>query len=326
MVQTSFKAVYLFKQKYIALAVIQCSRASMVNLGNDTIWIWGGQAQSTQSYSSNVLYLYDYRTSQWLNQISSNWAMRIQHTATLASNNVIYIFGGSYKINDSSFAYANFNQVIGFNTQTLSWSNITAGESLPKSRVSHTTTQIPGKNLLLIYGGVNASKEPDLLADSLCFTYDYVEISTLYGHYGIRICTHIYIYKLPAFSLGVLNITNLYNPSWVVEPLPIYSTSSNGTANGIATYNVNDFELEDPRHVLDRKDQFEFSAIESEKEEKKGLNEVKRCKPSETSSIKPNEAIVTKPTEYIGSFNNNNTSFTTITASTIAHTYSPTNN
>ncbi|KAI9306361.1 hypothetical protein BJ944DRAFT_50637 [Cunninghamella echinulata] len=136
------------------------SRASIVNLGNDTMWIWGGEAQSSSNFSSNVIYLYDYRASQWLNQINSDWSMRVEHTATLASNNMIYVLGGSNKINNTLLTYSDFNQIIGFNTQTLSWSNITVGGDVPKGRVSHTTTQVPGKNLLFIYGGVNAFKDP----------------------------------------------------------------------------------------------------------------------------------------------------------------------
>ncbi|CAO3651426.1 unnamed protein product [Cunninghamella blakesleeana] len=330
------------------------SRSTMVNLGNDTIWIWGGQAQSSSNYSPNIVYLYNYRNSQWLNQINSDWGMRIEHTATLANNNMIYIIGGSVKVNDASFEYASLNNIIQFDTQTSTWSNVTATGDFPKNRVSHTTTQIPGKNQLLIYGGVDAFREPDYLPDSLCYAYDYEKntytlvavprnpkngVNTLYGHFATSYAGSFIIFAFgyvnissPSVSLNVLNITDLNNLNWVIEPVQqlnntptsetpsqVNKALSSGTIVAIVVPIVvivlgcvicvfaflryksrkqqsklpaDPFQMDDPREKTGKHGEMNLLNEESHQQDDDDF-----CKPTELEFTKPSELSFIKPSE-----------------------------
>lgn len=78
----------------------------------------------------------------WYSQASLNGSGRIYHSVILASNKVIYIMGGYFQSDQiPASQYANFSQVIAFDTKSSQWSVINATGDQPSSRIFHSTTQ-----------------------------------------------------------------------------------------------------------------------------------------------------------------------------------------
>lgn len=61
----------------------------------------------------------------------------------MASNGLIYVLGGVALQNTTGqpYIYANFTDVITFNTQSTQWNFITATGDQPSQRDSHSTVQ-----------------------------------------------------------------------------------------------------------------------------------------------------------------------------------------
>ncbi|CAO3633962.1 unnamed protein product [Cunninghamella echinulata] len=229
----------------------QINIGSIVNMGNDNLWIWGGSSSNSttqSSSSSNILGIFNYNGLIWTSQNSFDWQVRIGHSATLARNGIIYIIGGS--IGDDQISnLVNFTDIITYNTQSSQWTNVTADivGRLPSGRAYHTTTTVPDKDLLLIYGGNNLNYSvSDSMQKDVFYLYDtknnklsYVIMPSDYlnarhGHFA-TIYNYNYLVLLFGFSdeqtgaanINVLNIANLNSPYWVIPP-PRYSKNSSG--------------------------------------------------------------------------------------------------
>ncbi|KAI9306378.1 hypothetical protein BJ944DRAFT_287064 [Cunninghamella echinulata] len=210
---------------------------NIINLGNDMIWAWGGFLNNSITYSPNILNIFNYKTSTWTTQTLLQWPVKISFTSALANDGNVYIFGGySRSIDGKNLNNDTFSQVIQYQTQTSQWNFLNASGDKPTDRRYHTVTQIPNKDLLIIYGGLDSLYNGFSLQDT-CYLYDYTKntftkaalpTSTTnhrFGHYA-AVYDNDYLLlafgftdpTTPANSLSVLNITNPLQPSWVTAP------------------------------------------------------------------------------------------------------------
>ncbi|CAO3634038.1 unnamed protein product [Cunninghamella echinulata] len=239
-------------------------RSTIVNLGNDSLWIWGGENFPMDSeYIPNIARVFNYKTLEWTNQFTDTTIMRMEHTATLGLDGSIYILGGTMRYPNRTFVYSSFNDVRKFDTVSTQWSSFTAGGEVPSSRVSHTTIQLPNRNQLFIYGGVNADRsvlaKREIPSPDYCFVYDYKnntfksiqfpEVNTnikntRYGHFA-TIYNDTYLIMAFGFtdpvlagpSLSILNISNPYQPNWITS---FSTTNNNNQSNANITGNIQD--------------------------------------------------------------------------------------
>lgn len=121
--------------------------------------------------------------------------MRIDHTATLASDGNIYILCGAFQTDQpNSFNMAPSNQIIVYHTQTSQWTFINATGAIPTPRVAHTTNHIPNTNYLIVYGGRTLKVNSFTNCNDVCYLYDFTRNSYSacnlsdnkyrYGHFG----------------------------------------------------------------------------------------------------------------------------------------------
>ncbi|CAO3646987.1 unnamed protein product [Cunninghamella echinulata] len=247
---------YTWRTLQVDPSINATNRNTIVNMGNDIFWFWGGENFPTvENYLPNIAHVYDYKAAKWIKHIAeNNVPMRFENTATLSPNGGIYVLGGATRYPDGNFNYSNFNEVRKFDTKSSQWSYFTATGHSASIRVSHTATQLPNKNQLFIYGGVNS--DPAFLkvnggeaAASLdyCIVFDYdsntfqnIDFPTLPGSVNIRYGHFAEIYnetylvmafgfineRTAATSLSVLNITDPLSPQWV-RSFPGFSNNTN---------------------------------------------------------------------------------------------------
>ncbi|CAO3611055.1 unnamed protein product [Cunninghamella blakesleeana] len=198
------------------------SHTTLVNLGNDTIWIWGGYSYATLSLAPNKLKLYNYKTSTWTIGSTMDWKPRLDHTATLTNNGLIYIIGGltayfyeEHKYGNTTYKniemvdYIDMRNITTFNTHTFKWNNITAIGDEVTYRMAHTTTYLPDKELLMIYGGFVFAASGSYPVPDPCYVYNlknnsYKRITfpaldttnLRYAHFDWRYC-YFLLYSIP---------------------------------------------------------------------------------------------------------------------------------
>ncbi|CAO3634034.1 unnamed protein product [Cunninghamella echinulata] len=242
-------------------------RNIIVNMGDDMFWLWGGESfPNFSNYLQNVANIYDYKAERWVNRIvEGNVPMRTDNTGTLGRDGGIYILGGATRYPDGNYSYSNFNEVRKFDTKSSQWSYFNATGHLASPRVSHTATQLPNKNQMLIYGGRNS--DPAYLAANnnqaapsadYCILFDYssntfqnIDFPTLpnsvnirYGHFA-EVYNETYIVMAfgfidetrPATTLSVLNISNPSSPHWVrsFPALPNNMDTNGNDTNSISS-------------------------------------------------------------------------------------------
>ncbi|CAO3649331.1 unnamed protein product [Cunninghamella blakesleeana] len=222
---------------------------TIVNIGDDNIWIWGGTINNTQTNVSDIVYIYDYKKNLLMNRLVGDGNVRVGHSTILISNGIILIMGGIYKMSNLTyFDSAGFNSMRKFDTKNMQWLYLTAVGDHPSGRIGHTATQSPDSNLVLIYGGIGISASgfrdiPDTyyIYNIVSNTLQYVYITppsssptiTRFGHYATCYSTK-YLFllfgyvdeKTPATSLSVLDITDPYHAAFLTDPA---SSSSDST-------------------------------------------------------------------------------------------------
>ncbi|CAO3636633.1 unnamed protein product [Cunninghamella blakesleeana] len=223
---------------------IYTSASYFVNMGNDRLWIWGGQRNSTVYTAPNVLRMYDYKSKSWVvNEVSKDWWMRIDHTATLAPDGNIYILGGAFQTDQpNSFNMAPSDQTIVYHTQTSQWSFVNATGAIPTPRVAHTTSHIPNTNYLIVYGGRTLKNNTFTICDDVCYLYDFTNNSYSrcnlsdnkfrYGHFA-TIYNNKYLLLVFGFStknidtdsIDMLDVSNPSKISWVSVDLEVKGDS-----------------------------------------------------------------------------------------------------
>ncbi|KAI9299824.1 hypothetical protein BJ944DRAFT_41458 [Cunninghamella echinulata] len=131
------------------------AQTKIVNIGNDQIWTWGGSFNNSRGVEvSNVVNIFDYKTNKWINQGFFSGSVRTDFSATLISNGMIYLIGGTFRLpNSTSFNYVEGNSIFTYNTTSLGWGMIQALGDKPSNRVSHTVVETHDQKSLLLYGG-----------------------------------------------------------------------------------------------------------------------------------------------------------------------------
>ncbi|CAO3634147.1 unnamed protein product [Cunninghamella echinulata] len=215
------------------------SDGSIINLGNDTIWVWGGRSLTNGSINSNVYSTFDYNHLSWSQSITNNWQMLSGYSSTLTQNGIIYILGG---YDDHNNRLVNFTQIRTFNSQHSTWSNINSTNAIPSNRMYHSVTNIPDKNLLFIYGGIFFNRSTSMMLDDVTYVYNYINNTftpialptstssspqniTRFGHFATILNQSKYLLLAFGFNdinvganhINVLNIADPYHPSWVTR-------------------------------------------------------------------------------------------------------------
>ncbi|CAO3610563.1 unnamed protein product [Cunninghamella blakesleeana] len=227
------------------------TRTQLVNLGDDTIWVWGGGLNST-GYNYTYDYgIFDYKTSSWPNMYINTGAIRMDHTVTLSSNGVIYIMGGYYKENSTApFYLSEFSLIPTYDTKTLLWKNLIGTGQIPSNRGHHSTVPSPDGNSFYIYGGAQMITTGLQVSDDVFYIYDCysnsfksVDLSknplshndnnNRYGHFAALYNSTYLVLSFgfndastAAESLSILNVANPTKPVWATSisgtPYPYY--------------------------------------------------------------------------------------------------------
>ncbi|CAO3610543.1 unnamed protein product [Cunninghamella blakesleeana] len=230
---------------------------NIINIGNDTLWSWGGYLNGSTTYSPNILNIFDYKTFTWTKQTILDWPVKISFTSVLARDNNIYIFGGySRTIDGRNLNNDTFNSVIQFNTQNFQWNFLNATGATPSNRRFHTVNQIPDTSLLIIYGGLSTLSTGFIFQDT-CYIYNTsnnsftgVQITASsssssstnhrFGHYATIISKN-YLFlafgfsdpTTPASSISVLDISDPFKATWFDTSKPSTTYVYNGLPNGL---------------------------------------------------------------------------------------------
>ncbi|KAI8079752.1 uncharacterized protein BX664DRAFT_361928 [Halteromyces radiatus] len=103
---------------------------------------------------------------------SSSPAPRIDHTATLITNQEILIMGGvvfSKNVTDplggQTLLPVSMNQLLLYNTATGKWKNFTAGGNIPAPRRGHSAVLHPDNDSIIVFGGGTPDDNQVMLND-----------------------------------------------------------------------------------------------------------------------------------------------------------------
>ncbi|CAO3647971.1 unnamed protein product [Cunninghamella blakesleeana] len=237
---------------------IEFFRATILNIGNNVIWKHGGlpaiqSIDYIRSYS-----IFDYKNLNWTGPIVEKIPISdfpslftSGQTATLVGN-IIYKIGGSSEVTGNNEYqnidrtayeryYSSLNNIYTFHTDHMKWSMLQATGVTPLRRNYHTSTYLPDKNSILIYGGVIITgNDTNVLDFSNYAIYNITANSFMeikepddtpfpkerYGHYAT-----VYNSKYLLLMFGgtrnseladIINVINISNP---MEP--IYLTNLN---------------------------------------------------------------------------------------------------
>ncbi|KAF0434568.1 galactose oxidase [Gigaspora margarita] len=109
--------------------------------------------------------LFDTTSMTWSTlTLPTNVLPRLDYTATLLPTGLIIYIGGYTKLTPSSErSYANFDDILIFDTKSLSWSNKNASGTTIQPRYGHSAILIKDGNII-IFGGAQTSAQvyPDL--------------------------------------------------------------------------------------------------------------------------------------------------------------------
>ncbi|KAF0531617.1 galactose oxidase [Gigaspora margarita] len=116
----------------------------------------------------NIFYemsLFDTTSMTWsTSTLPTNILPRIDYSATLLPIGLIIYIGGHTQLTPSSaYTYTSFNDILIFDTKSLSWSNKTASGATIQPRAGHSAVLIKDGNII-IFGGANGAAQvyPDL--------------------------------------------------------------------------------------------------------------------------------------------------------------------
>ncbi|ORX61814.1 hypothetical protein DM01DRAFT_1380621 [Hesseltinella vesiculosa] len=247
------------------------------------VFVFGGLQLHGIGYqlASNSLIVYSLANNQlsMLNATTPGGSTRYGHTMSLSNNgSLIYVIGGSTWAPEAVSPQALSNDTLQamwvFDTSTSQWSvnnvNTNASSTVP-GRLYHTTTQIPGTSLYLIFGGVSTSidniSQPQFYVSTMGYFYD--EAKNLMFSANIantpsgpnRLFTHAavpytkngssYVFILfgqadggiPTTSSYILNVTDPSNMAWLAHTnnaspssaSPSSSSSSSSASSSLST-------------------------------------------------------------------------------------------
>ncbi|KAI8079818.1 uncharacterized protein BX664DRAFT_352981 [Halteromyces radiatus] len=221
-----------------------------------SLWTWGGNVNSSTTVAPNIAYIFNYGISQWTNVPgdTQNTNVRYSYTATLGNNNRIYMIGGFEDQPGAIYATpaTNMLQVRWYDTVSKNWGTdqatiVNSNLATVSQRAYHTTTQIPGSNKFLVYGGSVFIGSQNTIPNDYAYTYDYVakQYSLLNlgtggagrrsGHQAVAYKSYIFILfgfddlLLLRNDINVLDVSNATNPVWVTPNRN--STNPTGSSN-----------------------------------------------------------------------------------------------
>ncbi|CAO3640403.1 unnamed protein product [Cunninghamella echinulata] len=229
------------------------TQTEIVNLGNDSIWIWGGTLNSTNTEYIPEFGVFNYQTAAWSNIGASNRVIRLEHTTTLASNGLIYIIGGYDNTRNAESMYIfDFNLIFTYDTKSLTWGNINATGQIPTDRGLHTTTATADGKSFLLYGGAKVLSNGLSVAQEVYFIFDIgsnsftrvqlpanelspYDNNTRFGHFAaLYNSTYLVLsfgYRdssVPAESLSILNVADPTKPVWAMALSETDTSKDNG--------------------------------------------------------------------------------------------------
>ncbi|KAI8341992.1 hypothetical protein BC941DRAFT_510072 [Chlamydoabsidia padenii] len=156
------------------------------------IWMWGGVSDSTTHKESATAYyslwaMIDTNTWTYTMPVAhnANPPPRIDHTATLISNEEILIIGGmiyAKNVTDPSGSHSllpvSMNQIMLYNTGTGKWRNHTAGGNIPAPRSGHSAVLDRDIDSIIIFGGGTHNDDQVLLNDVFVLQLENLEWSS----------------------------------------------------------------------------------------------------------------------------------------------------
>ncbi|CAO3619607.1 unnamed protein product [Cunninghamella blakesleeana] len=234
-------------------------RSQIVNLGNDSVWFFAGTIRTVGQTPQFMLSVYDFKSGNWPVQISYPGDCPIDHTANLV-NGIIYIIGGGYlqASNNRTYQMTPANYVQTYNTMDGSWGNFTATGNEPTERCFHTTVTTSDNKYLIMYGGMIPLGSLFQKSTDVYYVLDLEQKSfknfslgnppqsntaVRFGHYAAIYKTNYLLLAFgyndltsPAESFSVLNIQNVFEPSWVTLPdKNNNNNNNNGSSNSTDT-------------------------------------------------------------------------------------------
>ncbi|CAO3648497.1 unnamed protein product [Cunninghamella blakesleeana] len=196
------------------------SQDSLINLGNDTFWIWEGETPKKDG--QYVINIFNYLTNTWATYYTKNFA------------------------SDKS------GIIPAFDTLSSEWVDIKYTGDKITYKSYHTVTEYPDKDLLIVFGGLFSSNDKIyLLFDIKTNVTKYVTIPLLvdennissyentnerYGHYATLYDSNylvlIFGFKVEnvaADHVSILNVANPFAPFWVTENMMSIDHNNNNT-------------------------------------------------------------------------------------------------
>ncbi|CAO3653876.1 unnamed protein product [Cunninghamella echinulata] len=179
-----------------------------------------------------------------MDQTPFSGPLGIDYTATLASDNIIYIIGGVFK-RSGLLAQSDFDVITTFDTKSLKWEKFQANGSDPTPRIGHSTIEVPGTKLLIIYGGRRYGSITDSRLNDYYYVYDITrhvftpcgtadKTKTRFGHFATiyksryLLLSFGYVNKnKTADSLTVIDVNDPYVPVWLSSVSNDNETNSN---------------------------------------------------------------------------------------------------
>ncbi|CAO3619635.1 unnamed protein product [Cunninghamella blakesleeana] len=214
-------------------------RTQIVNLGNDRIWIWGGDVPvSLPNLTVDMFYIYDYKSKLFPTVQTLTTNISSDHTATLV-NNIIYIIGGAtLNAQVKGRTTIPFDIFQTYNTLDGTWGSISTNGSKPVGRAFHTTVATADNKHLIIYGGSQPFNGKFQICNDVYYIYDIennnlqgVDISNppglsgpqRFGHFAtLYNSTYLLLFfgyndlNTPIKNnLHVLNVENISQPKWI---------------------------------------------------------------------------------------------------------------
>ncbi|KAI9306525.1 hypothetical protein BJ944DRAFT_238676 [Cunninghamella echinulata] len=206
---------------------------TIVNIGIDKIWMWGGLLGQDQFiYFLNV---YDYKMGSWPITIPSpRPIISVDHTVTLVKD-LIYIVGSGTISEGNGLQVMNFRTFTTYNTTSDEFNSFQTNGTDLNSRGYPDD----GK-YLIIYGGARTMNDGVFYScEVVYYAYNiatnYLMSTSVPGHpesyTSTRFGHYLFGYRglnVPSGSAGVLTIQDIYHPSWV--PLPTANDTSSSTS------------------------------------------------------------------------------------------------
>ncbi|KAI7872914.1 hypothetical protein BDF14DRAFT_1750160 [Spinellus fusiger] len=226
-------------------------------------WLWGGTSDNTTSLGPTIYYnswvLLDTNTWAYSYPVAQNAAPlpRIDHSATLISENEILIMGGMIYSRNATDPYGKFilnavsmGSLLLYDTTAGRWSNVSAGGNIPAPRRGHSAIlSSDGMRVILFGGGRPVLESAEAFNDVFTLELDTMSWTApfLIGvppsprkYHEAHLMDNL---MLIVFGMGSdekgntdTGILNLSTGSWISE----YTPYTPGSSGGVEANPIND--------------------------------------------------------------------------------------